>query len=167
MNVATLGPEGTNSELAAKWYIAQRGLRADVILTATPEDSVRCIVEGQADVAIACAVYPRLNHLVFDNLGKVTISDCFRFSTDEMVLARSPSAAGLTTVLSHPAPRTLIEGNGYDIRESTSNSAAARACAAGESDGCITTRNAADSNGLVIVRSFGAIPMGWVVLARQ
>ncbi|WP_187181796.1 MULTISPECIES: prephenate dehydratase domain-containing protein [Serratia] len=124
------------------------------------------------DVLLGCIVYPHLHHLVFNNLQKLKLVDCFVMNTHNMILAsRYDNAAQIKRVGSHPAPRDLIhqvEGVQQEtlIELFNSNSEAARQCAAGTVDGCITTLVAAQQYRLHVLADFGPVPMGFSIHAK-
>ncbi|WP_409180693.1 hypothetical protein F9C11_29940 [Amycolatopsis sp. VS8301801F10] len=168
MRIHTLGPAGTNCEAAARHYLEKNGYRdGSVVLYDTLEDAVEHVLDEPADSALlGCIVYPRLHEIVFDHLDSLALRECFTMPTHRMVLAKpagSPEIGPRSTVLCHPAPVQLLDGRGLDVRLATSNAAAARQCAAGEADACITTIVAAGAAGLDIVEDFGPVPMGFSI----
>jgi hypothetical protein len=173
IQVHTLGPAGTNCEAAAKFWIGRRrDNRGTIVLHPSLESAVSDVLEACDDsVLLACVVYPRLHEIVFRNLEHIELRDCFVMPTHRMVLAarvmpcaESPKPFG--SIASHPAPVDLVAGSCADIRMARSNSEAAQICARGETDACITTVVAANSNDLAIVRDFGSIQMGFSIHAN-
>jgi len=162
--IHTLGPAGTNLEMAAHHWFTSRGRHPDVRLHSTLESAVPGLSDDGHEALLACAVYPELHYLVFRNLGRLAMVDSFILPTYDMVFATrdaSPDAAEVATVVSHPAPQTLVRrvSPRAALRLVTSNSAAARECASGAAEGCVTTSKAAADQGLVIRRNFGPVPM--------
>lgn len=173
IQVHTLGPAGTNCEAAAKFWIGRRRNNRDtIVLHSSLESAVSAVLETSGDaVLLACVVYPRLHEIVFRNLAHMEVRDCFVMPTHRMVLAArvtpcAESSKPFGSIASHPAPVDLIAGSEADIRMAKSNSEAAQICARGETDGCITTAVAANSNGLTIVKDFGSIQMGFSIHAN-
>lgn len=170
-SVHTLGPTGTNCEIAARYWLSQRGDSSSrVVLHDTLEHAVVGVLEAPATSALlGCIVYPQLHEIVFQNLGTMSLRECFVYPTHPMVLARRSSPEGLdariTTVVSHAAPVNLLDGLGVDIRLADSNSQAALRCADGETDACITTIVAAEACGLAVVKDFGPVAMGYSIHA--
>lgn len=164
MRIGTLGPKYTNSEMASNYYLKSKNITGDVSLYETPEISVEALIDKQVDVAILCIVYPKLNNIVFKNLNRIEIRDVFFFPTDEMVIAVAREG---TKACSHPAPIDLINSLYKDVDLVTSNSEAARLCALGEYDACVTTLKAARKNNLAVDRSYGPVGMGWAVFERR
>jgi hypothetical protein len=165
-NVRTLGPPGTNLEAAARWWCQEHGVQADVILHPTLEDGVGEMAMDGSEVLVACIVYPELHTLVFQNIKRLEIVECFVVPTHRMVLA-SRDGEMPRTVATHPAPQGLIPDQVADRCLVNSNSAAAAACAGGSVEGCVTTIVAAEANGLRVVRDFGSLPMGFSVHAAK
>jgi hypothetical protein len=161
--VGTLGPAGTNSELACKEYILEKGLEGEVNLYSTPELSIQALINHEIDVCILCVVYPKLNEIVFRNLEAIHLSDIYLLPTYAMVVAGDVNA---TTYCSHPAPIDLIE-NGKHIEIVNSNAEAARLCKSGYFGACVTTKKAAEMYGLNIIKDYGEVPMGWAVFTRK
>lgn len=159
--IHTLGPSGTNLELAAHHWFNSRGRRADVRLHPSLESAIPGLSDDGHEALLACAVYPDLHSLVFENLGRLAMVDSFILPTYDMVFATRTDTTELNTVVSHPAPQSLVRRVSADcaLRLVLSNSQAARDCASGAADGCVTTSKAAADNGLVIQRTFGPVPM--------
>ena len=167
-HVHTLGPHGTNCEAAARHWTARRGQDEErIVLHRTLEDAALGVMAHPQDsVLLGCVVYPRLHEIVFNNLGALSLSECFVFPTHNMVLAARHDGP-LRSILSHDAPAGLAEGRGARIASANSNAEAAERCAAGDSDGCITTIVAARSHRLRVVADFGPVPMGFSIHAPR
>jgi hypothetical protein len=163
----TLGPSGTNCEAAAWEWARRNDLRLEVELHPTLESAVEKSVHGKYDAVLACIVYPELHSLVFSNLDRIQLVDCFVMPTHRMVLAtRGPLRP--RTIASHPAPRMLVDRAGLAgarITIVSSNVVAAETCRAEMTEGCVTTHVAAERLGLQIVHDFGPIHMGFSVHA--
>jgi prephenate dehydratase len=159
--IHTLGPSGTNLELAAQHWFTRCGRQPNVRLHPTLESAVPGLSDDGHEALLACAVYPDLHTLVFHNLGRLTMVDTFILPTYDMVFATRAENAEVTNVVSHPAPQSLVRlaSPGSTLRLVTSNSQAARECADGAADGCITTSKAAADHGLAVQRNFGPVPM--------
>jgi prephenate dehydratase len=169
LEIHTLGPRGTNCEAAARHWLAEQGVsEPQIVLHRTLEEATVVMLadDGRTKALLACVVYPYLHDLVFKNLADMAMLDCFVMPTYPMVLA-SPGTTTPTTVASHPAPMSLIEGRGLDIHLANSNAEAALRCAAGEVDACITTSVAAERAGLILIQDFGPVPMGFSVHVPQ
>jgi prephenate dehydratase len=159
--IHTLGPSGTNLEMAAQHWFSSRGRQPDVRLHPTLESAVPGLSDDGHEALLACAVYPELHTLVFRNLGRLAMVDSFILPTYDMVFATRPDGTEVTTVVSHPAPQSLVRlaSPGCALRLVSSNSQAARECASGAADACITTSKAAADHGLAVMRNFGPVPM--------
>ena len=163
--IHTLGPEGTNCEAAAQHWLEGHGYSPDgVVLHETLEDAVLGLRRApEASAVLACIVYPDLHKLVFRNMRFMAIRECFVVPTHPMVLAaRDPETIDdLTTVATHPGPVDLLDDMEVTRVAATSNIAAARMCADGQVDGCITTLPGVRQHDLNLLRDFGPIPMGF------
>ena len=162
MAIHTLGPRGTNCELAARTWLNRQEHQGSIELHDTLEAAVDAANRHQRSYVVGCVVYPELHNLVFKNRGRLRLVECFVMDTMPMVLA-SAGVDSPAKVASHPAPVALLDGERCEIRHANSNSAAALMCASGVTDGCITTLKAAEAHGLRVLRNFGPIPMGFTV----
>ncbi len=123
-------------------------------------------------VLLGCVVYPNLHEIVFRNLGKLTMVECFVMDTYEMVFASTKEwLEEVSTVCTHPAPAYLVglvSGlHPNSVVHSDSNAEASRLCAGGAYDGCITTLAAAEANKLVVHKNFGPVPMGFSIHRKE
>jgi len=159
--IRTLGPQGTNCEKAAHFWFRNRRIDGEVALHATLEDAVEHLKKEKNSALLACAVYPDLHTLVFSNLNWLALADSFIIPTYNMLLA-SRGTGQPKTVATHPAPQGLVPKDADTILV-TSNAQAARDCAQGLVEGCITTQPAAEQYGLQILRDFGPVPMDFTV----
>lgn len=174
MTIHTLGPAGTNCEKAAYTWLNNNNKKGEVRLYNTLESAAEFMAqdENNNDVLLGCIVYPYLHHLVFKNLQNLKLVDCFVMDTYNMLLAsRYDSVEKIKSVGSHPAPQDLIHQikgirNNIPIELFNSNSEAARQCAVGVVDGCITTLFAAEQCRLNILADFGPVPMGFSIHAK-
>jgi len=169
-----LGPKGNNIEQAATLWLKNLGIteKSEVVLRDTPElclELARSIVEdGVVAVFWTCAVYVRENLLFFGNPDVYPFFFQQTMPLDEMQLATKPANELQVRVnngfppswriASHPSPAPLVEGFG-EIVLCNSNAAAARTCASGGTELCITTESARQAYGLVKVHSFGSPDM--------
>lgn len=173
IHIHTLGPAGTNCEKAAIEYLGRFDGAGCIHLHRTLEDAVdEMMRKADESVLLGCVVYPKLHEIVFRNLGRLRITDCFVVDTYEMVFASTkPRLADIRTVGTHPAPENLVvlmEGlRDVEVVHCDSNAAAARLCAAGRYDACVTTLAAAREHGIGVHRSFGPVPMGFSIHAKE
>ncbi|MFE6843257.1 bacilysin biosynthesis protein BacA [Streptomyces sp. NPDC057686] len=159
--VHTLGPHGTNLEAAAHEWLRRRGAPGEVELHASLEEALEAVPDDGEHALAACAVYPALHTLTFGNLHRLHMVDSFIMPTHNMVLASMGADAPLT-VSTHPAPVGLVPPQA-ETRLVLSNSQAAIDCAAGLSEGCITTIVAAERHGMRVLRDFGPVPMVFTI----
>ena len=159
----TLGPPGTNCELAAHRWFDRVGTSGGVLLYPTLEAAADRVVESSTGALIACAAYPELHTLIYSRLGRLTMIDCMMTPTHNMVIARRRGARCLDSIAVHHAPAALVPDTFATRLPATSNSAAARCCRSGTADACITTMPAAVREGLEITHDFGPIVLGFSV----
>ncbi|MFL0426254.1 prephenate dehydratase domain-containing protein [Micrococcus luteus] len=167
--IHTLGPEGTNCATAAGlWNQKQNSGRAKVVLHETLEKALEEVLHTPKNsVLLGCVVYPDLHKIVFNNLNTINMVDQFIMPTHSMVLAARDPQKRITSVVTHPAPRSLVENRGFSITETTSNSQAALECSSGNYDACITTSVAAKAAGLTIIEDAGQVPMGFSIHQKK
>ncbi len=164
--VRTLGPAGTNCEAAARHWIRAQSLNANISLHDTLESAMDLVLQEERSALLGCVVYPDLHNLVFPYLSRMQLADVFLYNTFNMILATRPRQTDYKLVATHPAPQALVKDD-YQIVLANSNSEAARLCATGQVDACITTLPAAKAQGLDLVRDFGEVPMGFTIHVRQ
>lgn len=167
--IHTLGPSGTNCATAADLWNSKSNLnKASVTLHATLETALEAVLSTDKNaVLLGCIVYPNLHKIVFENLDSLELTDLFIMPTHRMVFAAPSSEAIISTVATHPAPRSLVEGRGYTITEVSSNSQAALDCASGAYDACITTSVAAKQRGLITLEDAGHVAMGFSIHQKK
>ena len=162
--IHTLGPHGTNCELAAKEWLKINKLHdVFIILHNTLEEALEEVLK-KSDVAVllGCVVYPNLHEIVFKNLGKISIGDVFVKNTYKMVLAKKRETQIVSSVSTHPAPESLIR-DVYKVKLANSNSQAALDCVTGVTDACITTESCVVFNDLEIIEDYNEVPMGFTI----
>lgn len=168
ITIHTLGPSNTNCENAARYWNNSNNLGARIILHPSIEEAVEALKEADSsDILLACAVYPNLHHVVFQNLEWLNIKDSFVIPTMEMLLV-APNHIDLKKIQSvstHPAPSSLVSG--YKLEFALSNAVAAEKCAIGNTDAAITTRPAAEDHNLVTLKSYGEIPMCFTIHKKK
>lgn len=162
--IHTLGPSGTNCEMAASTWLADRRIDGEVVLYRTLEEALATMPRTPHAALLGCVVYPDLHKIVFGNLDRLYLADQFIVDTFPMVLAAPTGRAldELTTVGSHPAPSGLVRPE-HTVVLKDSNAQAAKDCSTGDVDACITTSRAAQAHGLSVVTDFGPVPMGFTI----
>lgn len=160
--IHTLGPTGTNCEAAAYEWFRRQNKTASVVLHETLESALDNMSRDPEHALLGCVVYPELHTLVFSNLDRMMLAECFIFPTFNMLLASRPENRPVRTVSCHPAPK-LLAPKDCKLRFTNSNTQAAIDCVNGITDGCITTLPAAKKHGLRVITDFGPIQMGFTV----
>ncbi|MFK5951191.1 MAG: hypothetical protein QM500_20745 [Methylococcales bacterium] len=163
-NIHTLGPEGTNCEAAAENWLTENNINGKIILHDTLEDGMISMKnDSKESVLLGCVVYPELHNLVFKNRSTSKLVECFVFPTMPMLLAAKNESFEYNKIATHPAPVALIPGIFNEKIFVNSNSVAAKKCADGLVDACITTEKSAKKYGLKIIQDYGPIPMGFTL----
>lgn len=163
--IFTLGPMGTNCEAAATEWFRRQNRQGEVVLYPTLEDALEKMPHDKKHALLSCVAYPELHTLVFSNLQKIKLAECFVFPTFNMVYA-SKNGLEPKTVATHSAPQYLVPIDVEKIYVS-SNAQAAADCAAEKADGCITTLPAAQQHNLKILKDYGPVPMGFAIHASH
>jgi hypothetical protein len=167
-----LGPEGTNIMQAASLWHAEMEVseKAELIACETPEEAVlraRAVADPRV-LAIywTCAVFVREHQIFFENPDTLPFIFQQEMQLDEMQLASRPEVARTFNgfrpdwrILSHPSPAPLVSSLPCSVIGANSNAEAARRCAAGEGEFCITTESARKIYGLVSRHNFGSPTM--------
>ncbi|WP_319381406.1 hypothetical protein [Thiomicrorhabdus sp.] len=163
--IHTLGPSGTNCEMAAQHWMKEHNSIGRVVLHQTLEEAQAATLEDQENaMLLGCVVYPDLHNIVFEHLQEFELMECFVVPTLEMVLAGHKSEISVEDrFICHPAPKSLLPKAAKHVELATSNAEAARRCALHQADFCITTLPSALENGLMVVQRFGEIKMGFSV----
>ena len=162
-----LGPVGTNMQQACKAWNMKNALeqKAHITLCKTPEDCLaqaRLVSEkGVLPLFWTCAVYYALNQFFFNNPDTFPFLFSFNFPLDNMQLCVREELANKEwnndwRIASHPSPAPLVAGLVNQATLTTSNAQAAKLCAGGEVEACITTAQAAKIHGLTMVHEFGS-----------
>lgn len=167
VKIATLGPSGTCSENTVKSFIAERGLNGEILLKETFQDCVASLISKEVDFIIVPSAFKELNELIFKNLGKIKIKECFVLNTPALVIGVKEKNK-IMSIATHSAPEILAKNNFPDIKiiGSPSNSKSAIMVVEGKADACLTTEIAAKANNLKILKNFGEVPMSWNVFGR-
>lgn len=167
--IYTLGPSGTNCEMAANKWFDKVGKKKSVKLFKCLEDAVKLIIaeDSKETALLSCVVYPSLHSIVFNNLKKMQFVDIFLCNTYDMLLATSAehnnSIEQISTIYSHPAPVSLAPID-KEIVYVNSNVEAAMMCLTGNTNSaCITTEKAAKNMNMRVLASFGEVPMGFAL----
>lgn len=78
LKVATLGPSGTNHELATKRYLDLHKVRAyEIVLAESFAQAVQSLKAGEVDYLVQCAVHPETPHTLGSNFKDIFAVDCF------------------------------------------------------------------------------------------
>lgn len=172
--IATLGPEGTSSDEAARALAScgPGGGRRE--LFPTYEEAAEAVITGRADYLVVANAYAAINHFYISE--RLIVVGAFPFETPPYGVAVDPARArrgSAPELVSHPAPLHLAE-RWFRHSESKprfvaarSTSEAAQAVAQGSALACITTEVARRRTGLAFITRTLRIRMLWSVFARQ
>lgn len=175
VRIATLGPPGTSSELAADHLgdvlAAQGVMHTGVDLYASFEDAAGATLLGLADLAVVANAYRDANELYMD--PELRIVGVYVFDTPDYGLAGRAGAdlSSDVVVVSHSAPVPLLRQltvDGVrvrDVRTVSSTSEAARLVADGTFELALTNKKAVEEFGLTFRSPTRPIRMSWAVFA--
>ncbi|MFD3536479.1 prephenate dehydratase domain-containing protein [Streptomyces sp. NPDC058664] len=175
--VATLGPAGTSSELAAKHLIKRLpGMAVEQTpeLFHSYEMASRAVVQGTADLLVVANAYAKVSEFYMDTT--LSLVGAYHYQTPQYGIAvpAGTTLTGPVRIASHPAPIPLIEQllpvelSVKEIVRAESTSAAALAARSGRVDAALTTQPSAERYGLTFISGTRPIDMLWSVfgLAR-
>jgi hypothetical protein len=132
------------------------------------ERSRRVVEKGVVAIFWTCAVYYQLHQLFFVNPDVLPFFIQHPRLLDEMQLATRFELLGQITndlvpqgwqIASHPSPAPLVRELPCTVVKANSNSHAAKMCAEGITEACITTEKARKIYRLHKLHSFGSPPM--------
>lgn len=176
IRIASLGPEGTSSEQACRTlqgHLLRRGhesVRID--LCDQYEEAGEKLLAGDCELIVAANAYSAVNRFYMDpalRLAAVFVKD-----TPHYGIAGLPgsSIGDKTAVVTHPAPRALVDEllpERFDLTEvmfASSTSAAAEAVVKGKAPLALTTTLAARLHGLEFLSRTRPIRMVWSAFTR-
>lgn len=169
VRVFSLGPYGTNIAKASRMWAQKNHIKekTNIVLCDSPEDEIAQAMQvtenGVLPIFALCAVYYDLCKLFFRFGSNYTFLHHFYMPLDRMQLASKDydkdTLPNHAKVASHYSPSILLEQTDYEICLAKSNAAAAKKCALGEADACITTETAKELYQLKTIREFGAPSM--------
>lgn len=163
--IATLGPEGTCSEMAANYYGKKTFDNFSIELYNTFESAVDSLKDGKSTAVIIPSAYKKLSKIIFREKEFIALKDVFIFDTPEIVFAMDYGNNEINSIASQSSPLYLIKDK-FDENifvESNSNSRSALMVKEGLADACLTTKICADKYSMKIINNFGHIHMGWNV----
>ncbi len=183
VKVATLGPEGTSSEEAARFFflkaVGRPAAEGDVLLFSTYEEAKDAVLSDFASHLVVATAYPECHHFYMS--GELIPDHENHFPRDTppyLLVSRSrrcmlPRAVRIAT---HPAPAEVIDQllatmadtfDWFKVVHSTSTAEAARMVAKDEVEVALTTDPARRRFGLVAISEESkTIPMDWLVFVK-
>ena len=179
--IATLGPEGTSSELCSSCFCKSvLRTRAQCKLFLSYEEAAHSVEIGESDLLLVANAYHKINEFYISY--SLELATFFVFDTaDYGIAARSPVffmsnssrnqviKANQYVVSTHPAPAHLIPklmgkfDFSYEVEYASSTSQAAKLVASGITDLCLTNTLAATREGLKMCTETYQIKMLWSV----
>lgn len=178
--IATLGPAGTSSEVAANalgHYLASgwSDCRSafDVTLHGGYELAAASLHDGAATMLVVANAYHGASTFYMD--PRLTLGGAFCMDTPHYGVATTTGhlPAGAMRISSHPAPIPIIDqllpdaDRAREVIRYHSTSAAAGAAADGEVDAALTTAPAAERYGLTFATPTRTIRMLWSVFVPR
>ena len=171
--VATLGPAGTSSEVAAG--IVWQSLEGDVpsirniALHRTYEDAAEAVLKQDVDYLVVANAYSGISEFYMDT--RLSLAGVFVMDTPHYGIAQLPgeSVPDRPVVATHPAPRPLVDEllpshfTDREILQVTSTSTAAQSVRDGVTDLALTTVPVAEAHGLEFISRKRFIRMLWSV----
>ncbi|MFT4326717.1 MAG: hypothetical protein ACMXYK_04405 [Candidatus Woesearchaeota archaeon] len=146
--IATLGPEGTDSEAVAK-YLKERGIAAEIVLCKTFRDALHYARENGSYLLVPTAYVDKDENGVlkdswgkmhFELLGEFTLEEVFERQLQKMCVAQRSDVQTPSNIALHPATdQFAYKYLGDKLRRSylKAKPEAVRRCSEGEFDMCI------------------------------
>ena len=170
-SIATLGPEGTCSEVAARCYIEQNNLHGYKLnLYSSFELAIDTLLKSNANLVVIPSAYSSLSEILFSNYYKIEIIDAFMLKTPDLVIAttRKDKLPRKLSISSHSSPAWLVKNHYPEAKiiRAKSNSDAAQLVLQDKSDACLTTIICAEKNSLNVLHNYKGINMSWNVIKK-
>jgi bacilysin biosynthesis protein BacA len=176
VRLVTLGPEGTSSEMSARYFLKQlEGIEQTLTLAPTYEQAADLVVGAEADLLLVANAYKNIDRLYMT--PELYFICAYFFQTpDYGIGALHGTVIDPTrryTISSHHAPLSLIpwflEATpiDYEIVDASSTAAAANAVRKGDVELCVTNAVALKHHGLEFVTRTRPIRMLWSVFQRK
>jgi bacilysin biosynthesis protein BacA len=179
ISIATLGPEGTSSEDAARTFLRNVGMDdSRCLLFDTYEEAARSVERAENDLLLVANAYSNINQFYISHTLRLTTFFVHNTPPYGLALRRDRAGAvddGTLTIATHPAPAHFlswfIATSGLkakpDVRLVSSTSEAARLAARGEVDACITNDQARVRYDLEFCSRTRSIQMLWSVFKNE
>jgi prephenate dehydratase len=174
--IATLGPAGTSSEVAAGELVARlrKAFHAHPRVNLHPsfESAAEAVCDGRADLLLVANAYPRVADFYRDD--SLCLVGAFILSTPPYGIAAAPDAPipFVVRVATHPGPAPLVRqllSPAFFAREVElvpSTSVAASHVATGQAHLALTNETSVRTAGLEFISSTRVIVMLWSLFAR-
>ncbi|MFJ2796533.1 MULTISPECIES: prephenate dehydratase domain-containing protein [unclassified Streptomyces] len=171
--IATLGPSGTSSEVAAEvvWNSLDHDTKSarNIKLHRTYEDAAAVLLNSDVGYLVVANAYSGINEFYMDT--RLTLAGTFVMDTPHYGIVRIPGrpVPDSPEIATHPAPRALVDQllptrfTEPSIVQVTSTSAAAQAVLDGVTDLALTTAPSAELHGLEFISRKRVIRMLWSV----
>lgn len=166
IKIFALGPKGTNISQAAENWSDEIGIsnKSEIILCESPEEEINRSMdidtEGVIPIFSLCAVYFDLCNLYFKYNTNYFFLTHYYMRLDNMQLAskvkKIDELEDKALVACHLSPRMLLYNTEFVIVNTGSNAFAAKMCADGLVDACITTEESRKIYNLNRLFSFGS-----------
>ena len=178
IDIATLGPSGTDSEAAAKKILEEKGLPGEVVLCDSFEAAKKHAIENNSYFLIPAAYVVRVRDgSVKDTWGDFNFREMDRLETidavvsplKDMGVAKNKDCNNPQSVALHPATDVFAEKYVPDLRREyiLSKPLAVKECSEGKADMCIGSIDVIERfENLEIVEIFKP-KMVWVLYKRR
>jgi bacilysin biosynthesis protein BacA len=177
LRLATLGPEGTSSDQAAKYFLDHSEISEKaLVLCAQYEEAAEYVITGKADLLLVANAYKAIDN--FYMAPALYFMCAYFFQTPVYGIAARkgwvPEPNKRYSIATHHAPISLVPWFlkdlpiEYDLIELDSTVGAARAAQASVTDLCVTNAVAVEKTpGLEFVTRTRPIRMLWSVFQRK
>lgn len=176
-NIATLGPQGTSSELAAKFVLSnlprEFSAHMGVRLFDTFEAAATSVLDKSCSLLLVANAYERINHFYMNNRLRV-LETFIHVTPNYGIAARVPvDTTRSYRLATFPAVVPMIPDllpHGLRIHETImamSTSDAARRVVAGEVELAVTNESSIRENGLFFISKVRPIRMVWTLFGTN
>jgi hypothetical protein len=177
IGIATLGPEGTDSENAAKRIINLRNLEGGVILCDSFEIAKQKSIQDNHYFLIPAAYSSRDSNVITDTwgdfnfreMGKLELLDALVLPLKEMCVARNDLCINPISVSLHPSTEVFAQryANNFKRDYIHSKPLAVKRCSEGLSDLCIGSSDVIERYDNLIIQERFQPNMVWTLYARR
>jgi len=177
-SIATLGPDGTDSEAAAKQVLQRNSIAGEVVLCESFESAREHAIQHNTYLLVPAAYAARDSEgrvidtwgdFNFRNLDNLELEDSIVLPLKEMCVARNIESIEPRTIALHPATDIFAEryAKGLEKIYIHSKPLAVKHCSEGQSDLCIGSADVVERFENLVVEQSVKPKMIWALYSRR